>query len=90
MPLEGGGTGSGRFTSLTFIWARFSGDNVMLYVMALPYMTSAQKGGVKRFADKHCIEFADREGEGVKKSQNYVDHIYGSPLVVLPPYQLNL
>ena len=28
----------------------------------------------------NSIEFTDRDGEGVKKSQNYVDVIHGSPL----------
>ena len=35
-PLARGREGSGRFTSLAFIWPRVSGDILMLYVMALP------------------------------------------------------
>ena len=50
-------------------------------------MTSEQKGrGVKeipQMLQTNSSDFADREGggaEGVKKSQNIVDIIYGSPL----------
>ena len=47
-------------------------------------MTSAQKGGGSRNSANlrtNSIDFAYREGERVKKSQNYVDGIYGSPLM---------
>ena len=43
--------------------------------LGLPYMTSAQKGGGTPY-----IFCRQRGGEGVKKSQNCVDVIYGSPL----------
>ena len=46
-------------------------------------MASALRGGVgkyPKFADKQSIKFGQR-GEGVKKSQNFADVIYGSLLI---------
>ena len=47
----------------------------------LPYMTSAQKGGIKNAPNMrtNSIDCAYREGKGVKKAQHYVDVIYVSP-----------
>ena len=60
--------------------------SALILVRGLPHMTSTQKGrGVKKylkFADKPCINFADRGGGGqkIKKCCGcHVDVIYESP-----------
>ena len=58
----------------------------------LSYMTSAQKVVgkiISQISGPHCLNFADR-GEGVKKSKNYVDVIYGSPFMLLPIHWLSV
>ena len=49
-------------------------------LLGLPSMTSEQKGEVPQICGQSVNSFADEEGEEVKKSQNSVDVIYGSPL----------
>ena len=50
-------------------------------------MTSAQKRGVRTQngpnKGTNSTAYADEEGEGIKKFQNYVDVIYGRPLFLL-------
>ena len=57
---------------------------LVIFLMGLPYMTSALRTEVKKypkFADKEYIAFGQRgRGEGVKKSENFADVIYGSNL----------
>ena len=54
------------------------------HVRELPHMTSNQKrGGGLNFADKQNRLCKEKGGRG-KKSPNYVDVIYGSPLSQLP------
>ena len=43
-------------------------------------MTSAQKGGGPKMHQIIRQTFADKDGEGVRKSQNSVDIYYGSHL----------
>ena len=52
-----------------------------LFVRGLPYMTSSEKREMRQICGQTLTIFADKEGGGgVKRSQNYVDVIYGSPL----------
>ena len=54
-------------------------------------MKSKQKGGrnTPNLQINH-IDFAEKEGEGVRKSKNNVDVIYGSPLMHYRHISVNL
>ena len=56
-----------------------------LRLMGLPHTTSAQKRGAKKitkFAVKQFINIVDRGG-GSRKTQKYVDIIYGSSMMMI-------
>ena len=51
-------------------------------IVGFPYMTSEQKGGAgkkyPKFVDKQIL--GTKRGEGVKRSEKFVDVVYGTPL----------
>ena len=68
-----------------FFWGFLS----CCFVRGLSYLTSEQKGGGAPRntlnSRTNSIYFVDKKGGGVKKSRNFRDVIYGSPLRVTLP-----